>query len=192
MELFRQASSGTWKEGGTGRSILHAGVGGLLTGDIGGVLGAGATSLAAPYLEKATENLGTVGKVLVNTAGAAALGYTLGGHSGALTGANADWNNRQLHPSETRVLTHLKKGKSAEEQHRLNAAACALVRCAEGVPASDPYYRQLSELQKSGEKYQTEKTYCLNPAKDYSNMVWGTGSSILRHRLGSLGQLQPK
>ncbi|WWY04183.1 hemagglutinin repeat-containing protein [Neisseria leonii] len=103
-----------WKEGGIGRSILHAGAGGLVTGNIGGALGAGGTSLAAPYLEKATENLSPLGKAAVNTVGGAAVGYVLGGNAGAVTGANADWNNRQLHPSERQLI---KKHAEAMQAH---------------------------------------------------------------------------
>ncbi|WP_165011082.1 hypothetical protein [Neisseria yangbaofengii] len=182
-ESYLEANRGsyeTWKEGGVGRSILHAGVGGLLTGDVAGAVGAGGAAAAAPYLEKATENLSAIGKAAVDTVGGAALGYVLGGHPGAVTGANADWNNRQLHPSETRVLNRLKQGKTAEEQRRLNAAACALVRCAEGVPTSDPYYRQLSELQKSGERYQTEKNLLLKSGNGLFEYGFWDGANDMR------------
>ncbi|MBH5880340.1 hemagglutinin, partial [Neisseria meningitidis] len=53
-----QSRYDTWKEGGIGRSILHGAAGGLTTGSLGGILAGGGTSLAAPYLDKAAENLG--------------------------------------------------------------------------------------------------------------------------------------
>ncbi|WP_378595502.1 hypothetical protein [Neisseria weixii] len=169
----------TWKEGGIGRSILHGAVGGLTTGGIGGALGAGGASAAAPYLDQAAENLNPTGKAVVDTVGGAAVGYMLGGNAGAVTGANADWNNRQLHPSETLVLNRLKQGKSTEEQRRLNAAACALVRCAEGVPTTDPYYRQLSELQESGDRYQAEKNLLLKSGKGlFEYGFWNSANDL--------------
>ena len=59
----------TWKEGGIGRSILHGAAGGLTTGNLGGILAGGGTSLAAPYLDEAAENLGPAGKAAVNALG---------------------------------------------------------------------------------------------------------------------------
>ncbi len=112
----------TWKEGGVGRSILHGAVGGLTTGNLDGVLGAGGASAAAPYFEKAAENLNPTGKAVVDALGGAAVGYMLGGNAGAVTGANADWNNRQLHPSERQLIkkhaeamqTHVKKAEGKD------------------------------------------------------------------------------
>ncbi|WP_239989807.1 hemagglutinin repeat-containing protein [Neisseria lactamica] len=94
-----------WKEGGIGRSILHGAAGGLTTGSLGGILAGSGTSLAAPYLDKAAENLGSAGKAAVNALGGAAIGYAAGGNVGtAAVGANVDWNNRQLHDSEIRKI----------------------------------------------------------------------------------------
>ena len=42
-----QSRYDTWKEGGIGRSILHGAAGGLTTGNLGGILAGGGTSLAA-------------------------------------------------------------------------------------------------------------------------------------------------
>ncbi|WP_118836568.1 hemagglutinin repeat-containing protein [Neisseria meningitidis] len=91
-----QSRYDTWKEGGIGRRAA----GGLTTGSLGGILAGGGTSLAAPYLDKAAENLGPAGKAAVNALGGAAIGYATGGSGGAVVGANVDWHNRQLHPSE--------------------------------------------------------------------------------------------
>ena len=100
-----QSRYDTWKEGGIGRSILHGAAGGLTTGSLGGILAGGGTSLAAPYLDKAAENLGPAGKAAVNALGGAAIGYAAGGNAGtAAVGANIDWNNRQLHDSEIRKI----------------------------------------------------------------------------------------
>ena len=100
-----QSRYDTWKEGGIGRSILHGAAGGLTTGNLGGILAGGGTSLAAPYLDKAAENLGPAGKAAVNALGGAAIGYAAGGNIGtAAVGANVDWNNRRLHDSEIRKI----------------------------------------------------------------------------------------
>ena len=100
-----QSRYDTWKEGGIGRSILHGAAGGLTTGNLGGILAGGGTSLAAPYLDEAAENLGPAGKAAVNALGGAAIGYAAGGNVGtAAVGANVDWNNRQLHDSEIRKI----------------------------------------------------------------------------------------
>ena len=100
-----QSRYDTWKEGGIGRSILHGAAGGLTTGSLGGILAGSGTSLAAPYLDKAAENLGPAGKAAVNALGGAAIGYAAGGNAGtAAVGANIDWNNRQLHDSEIRKI----------------------------------------------------------------------------------------
>ena len=132
----------TWKEGGIGRSILHGAAGGLTTGSLGGILAGGGTSLAAPYLDKAAENLGPAGKAAVNALGGAAIGYAAGGNVGtAAVGANVDWNNRQLHPDEVKWLhskdtlqkyiNYLKnKGLNLtprEAQIQLDRAAAAMV-----------------------------------------------------------------
>ncbi|WP_240637634.1 hypothetical protein, partial [Neisseria meningitidis] len=42
-------------------------------------------------------------KPVVDTVGSLAIGYATGGNAGAFTGANADWNNRQLHSSEYKL-----------------------------------------------------------------------------------------
>ncbi|MDK4709059.1 hemagglutinin repeat-containing protein [Kingella negevensis] len=94
----------TWKEGGIGRALLQSGVGGLMTGNASGTLAGGTTSLVAPYLNTVEEKLGTVGGGVLNTVGGAAIGYAVGGNVGTATvGANVDWHNRQLHPSEYKL-----------------------------------------------------------------------------------------
>ena len=111
-----QSRYDTWKEGGIGRSILHGAAGGLTTGNLGGILAGGGTSLAAPYLDKAAENLGPAGKAAVNALGGAAIGYAAGGNAGtAAVGANVDWNNRQLHPDERAWIKQNAKAFAKQE-----------------------------------------------------------------------------
>jgi filamentous hemagglutinin len=83
----------------------------------------------------------------------AGMGAAVGGTQGAITGMAVDTNNRQLHQDESQALAQLKKGKSAREQHQLDAAACALAKCAEGVSANDPNYATLQALQQEGTQY---------------------------------------
>ena len=126
-----QTEYNTWKEGGLGRAALHAGVGALLTGDAQGAVGAGTSSLAAPYLNQVGDKFG-----------GAAIGALTGGSTGAaVAGANADWFNRQLHPDEVKWLhskdtlqkyiNYLKnKGinlTTQEAQLQLDRAAAAMV-----------------------------------------------------------------
>ena len=137
-----QTEYNTWKEGGLGRAALHAGVGALLTGDAQGAVGAGTSSLAAPYLNQVGDKFGGAGQLLVDTLGGAAIGALTGGSTGAaVAGANADWFNRQLHPDEVKWLhsedtlqkyiKYLKnKGlnlTSREAQIQLDRAAAAMV-----------------------------------------------------------------
>ena len=114
-----QSRYDTWKEGGIGRSILHGAAGGLTTGNLGGILAGGGTSLAAPYLDKAAENLGPAGKAAVNALGGAAIGYAAGGSVGtAAVGANVDWNNRQLHPKEMALADKYAEALKREVEKR--------------------------------------------------------------------------
>ena len=137
-----QTEYNTWKEGGIGRAALHAGVGALLTGDAQGAVGAGTSSLAAPYLNQVGDKFGGAGKLLTDTLGGAAIGALTGGSTGAaVAGANADWFNRQLHPDEVKWLhskdtlqkyiNYLKnKGLNLtprEAQIQLDRAAAAMV-----------------------------------------------------------------
>ena len=105
-----QAAYDLWKEGGIGRSLLHAGSGALLTGGADGALASGSTALAAPYLNEISGKLDGGGKVLFDTLSGAAIGLATGGNTGALAaGANTDWNNRQLHPDERKwIVNHAK------------------------------------------------------------------------------------
>ena len=137
-----QIEYNTWKEGGLGRAVLHAGVGALLTGDAQGAVGAGTSSLAAPYLNQVGDKFGDAGKLLTDTLGGATIGALTGGSTGAaVAGANADWFNRQLHPDEVKWLhskdtlqkyiNYLKnKGinlTTQEAQLQLDRAAAAMV-----------------------------------------------------------------
>ncbi|WP_288410547.1 hemagglutinin repeat-containing protein [uncultured Herbaspirillum sp.] len=146
-----------WDEGGLYRTALHTAAG-LLGGGVDGAIGAATSSVAMPQLAKLIDNtdLPVPVRQALAQAAAAALGGIAGGTSGLAAGINVEANNRELHETESAKLSALKKGKSPDEQQRLNAAACALVRCADGVPPSDPYYGLLKGLQDKGATYQSE------------------------------------
>ncbi|MDO3569080.1 hypothetical protein Q3O89_22355, partial [Ralstonia pseudosolanacearum] len=165
-----RAEADQWKEGGEYRAGLHMAGGALVAGlgggsAIGGAIGAGAASLAAPQLTELADKVASsvgggvagqmAGNVVANVA-AGAVG-SVGGGSGAFMGSNVDRYNRQLHPTEEQKLKELQKGKSPEEQRRLAAAECALVHCADGLPANDAHKAELQKLQDEGQKYTAEQ-----------------------------------
>ena len=112
--IENKAKYDLFKEGGIGRAGLHVVGGGILTGDISGVAGAGVTSLSAPIIAQVADNSGNL-KPVVDTVGGLAIGYATGGTAGAFTGSNADWNNRQLHDKEVKKIKDIAK-KYAKEQ----------------------------------------------------------------------------
>ena len=153
------AERAKWEEGGVYRTALHTAAG-ALGGGIGGALGAATSSVAMPQIAKLIDGMDLPQAVKQGLAQVTAtvLGGVVGGTSGLAAGVNVEANNRQLHLSETQKLAGLKQGKTKAEQDRLDAAACALVGCAEGIPQSDPYYSQLLALQNRGASYEKEMT----------------------------------
>ncbi|WP_405125095.1 hemagglutinin repeat-containing protein [Ralstonia pseudosolanacearum] len=147
-----RAEADQWKEGGEYRAGLHMAGGALVAGlgggsAIGGAIGAGATSLAAPQLtelaDKVASSMGggvagqMAGNVVANVA-AGAVG-SVGGGSGAFMGSNVDRYNRQLHPDE-KALIHAKANGDKAAEKRLTDAACYRVQCwAEYSPNSQEY-----------------------------------------------------
>ncbi|ARU23365.1 hypothetical protein RSSE_c2972 [Ralstonia solanacearum] len=112
-----RAEADQWKEGGEYRAGLHMAGGALVAGlgggsAIGGAMGAGAVSLAAPQLTELADKVASsvgggvagqmAGNVVANVA-AGAVG-SVGGGSGAFMGSNVDRYNRQLHEKETSVI----------------------------------------------------------------------------------------
>ncbi len=144
-----------WDEGGEYRVASHTAMG-LLGGGAQGALGSATAATAAPILNELTKNLPDGVREAVGAGIAAGLGAAVGGSAGAATAFNEDTNNRQLHQVEAKALELLKEGKSEDEQYRLTAAACAYVRCADGVPTDDPQYAALKQLQTNGLSYQAE------------------------------------
>ncbi|MCE1244338.1 hemagglutinin repeat-containing protein [Oryzomicrobium sp.] len=158
------AEAAKWDEGGAYRVGLHALAGALTGGGIEGALGAGAVAKAAPLLNDlqgsitktlkdggASDALANFVGQLVSGGAAAGVGALASGGNvaGASTGLNVDVNNRQLHLSEAQLIKRLAKGDPKKEA-RLTAAACAMVRCADGIPITDPSYGYLKSLQDAG------------------------------------------
>lgn len=127
-----KADAAKWEEGGVYRVALHTALGGLITGDISGALGAGAVASAAPLLndlqkavQQQLENAG-LGTPTANTVSQAlaeltslGIGSVVGGTAGAATSLVVDTNNRQLHQSEINLAKQLaakSKGKYTQEQ----------------------------------------------------------------------------
>ncbi|HEU4459697.1 MAG TPA: hemagglutinin repeat-containing protein [Methylibium sp.] len=177
-----------WGEGGAARVAAHVVVGALGGatsgyGAVQGAAGAGVSAAAAPQLDQlqadAYRQLREAGlsEAAARTISAAAgltaattLGAATGGAAGAMTALNQDANNRQLHRVETERIQQLARG-DAEREARLTAAACALVRCADGVPTNDPAYAYLRGLQEAGAGYMAEQT-------------------LLRQQTGQIGRAQ--
>ncbi|MGV6989414.1 hypothetical protein ACWA5Z_11085 [Testudinibacter sp. P80/BLE/0925] len=64
-------------------------------------MASGTTSAAAPHLNALGQELGEVGKAVLDIGAGMAIGAASGGGTAAVSaGGNTDWHNRQLHPRE--------------------------------------------------------------------------------------------
>ncbi|QNK65452.1 hemagglutinin repeat-containing protein [Variovorax sp. PAMC26660] len=147
-----------WKEGGAYRVLAHAASGGL-SGGVAGALGAGASSALMPRIGEAIAGMGLPSPVAqaVGAATAAAIGGMVGGAAGASGAYSIDINNRQLRFTEAQKLAALQANKTQQEKDRLQAAACFLVKCADGISKDDKAYGKLRSLQDDGKKYEAEQ-----------------------------------
>ncbi len=134
--------------------------GGDLDGAAAGAIGAAVGEIVAEVVDDGTATrTNEKGQQVTKVASIAAqIAAGLAGKdteiaSGAAT--NAVQNNRLLHVDEAKVLVKLKEGKSEKEKRKLDAAACAQVRCADGVSENDPDYADLKQLQNEGEALKT-------------------------------------
>lgn len=103
-----------WKEGGSGRNLLHAASTALMSGTPEGALAGYTTSALSPTLNKLDNSL-------LNAIGGAAIGAAIGGNNPAVIAgaANTDWHNRQLHPSEQERIRELAKELAKENTDNL-------------------------------------------------------------------------
>lgn len=166
------AMAALWKDGGLGHAGLHAVVGGAVTDATGGEFATGAAAaglnqlLSTPLDGAASTGESSLfgggydawrvaGAQLAGIAGAVAVDGDV--NDGAWIAKQADTYNRQLHKEENAVIAALREGETTEDKRRLNAAACYLVRCAEGIPEGDSHKAGLVALQEEGAAYQAEQ-----------------------------------
>ncbi|TLX58759.1 heme utilization protein [Stutzerimonas nosocomialis] len=147
-----------WKEGGLGRTAMHATMGGLLSSSMGqgfasGALAAGANQALSGLLSESIAQNDEIREAIAQSVGVVAAGLTGKDlDKGAMIAAQADKYNRQLHSDEAAFLQELALG-DPERAGAWDAAACALVRCSQGVPVSDQRYAQLAALEAEGALY---------------------------------------
>ncbi|HEY0503174.1 MAG TPA: hemagglutinin repeat-containing protein [Lysobacter sp.] len=134
----------SWSDGGNSKTILHGMTGAAVAALGGGDIARGAVGAAAA--EKAK---GAMGQYLIDhgveygsteyealmAAGSAALG-SIGGPAGTGAALAGDMYNRQLHPSEEKIIADLVKQGYSEEEVR--AVACAMVQCLLGRGLVEP------------------------------------------------------
>ncbi|MFZ5862842.1 MAG: DUF637 domain-containing protein, partial [Nitrospirota bacterium] len=163
-----------WSEGGTGRVLLHAVTGGVVAEATGGEFATGAAAAGlqqflSPALDHLAGTLGTElpgGTATWRAAGAQLTGLVAAGlvdgdlNQGVSIALAADTYNRRLHTMEALILADRIK-TDPDNAQRWRAAACALVACSAGVPASDPNYAALVALETEGQLYQAELDYLL-------------------------------
>jgi hypothetical protein len=144
-------------EGSPEKVALHAAVGALTAlasgGNVAsGALAGGAQELVGAVIGRALADNPNLSQRERNALGqwaAVVVGAVTGGETGAATALDAERYNRQLHEAEKNRLKEL-AGGDAEKEARLNAAACALTHCADGVPPDDPQYATLKAMQDRG------------------------------------------
>src|SRR5574343_3841 len=190
-----QSELSKWAEGGSYRVALHT-LSGALAGGMAGALGAQVAAEAAPTLNKLqdhiTDTLITQGlnETAARIAGqfiaqGTATGMGAVASGGNLAGAgmafDVDANNRALHDTEKQRIKALARdfakqlnggktptqGEIDNANDRLVAAACAMVRCADGVPKDDPAYAQFKALQGIGQSLAAEQSLL---AKQYGQV----------------------
>lgn len=141
-----------WRDGSASKTILHAAAGALSAGLGGGnafdgALGAASAEVARPLTEDESK--------LIKGIVSFGIGGAVGGGSGAGTALSGEVNNRMLHSKATNGLPeveHIKDmaGGDAQREAELWAAACALAKCAAGIPVDDPSYAFWRSLEVAG------------------------------------------
>ncbi|CAH2906509.1 MAG: Putative large exoprotein involved in heme utilization or adhesion of ShlA/HecA/FhaA family [uncultured Paraburkholderia sp.] len=201
-----QAGMDAWKEGGIARAEMQAAGAAIVTGlagdnAVGGAAGAGIASIAAGKLNElsgAIEGSNPTGNAdmnqalgnIVANAIATGIGGAVGGNAGAVSGYDVDRYNRQLHPDEKPAIKNLANG-DPDKEHRLEAAACALVQCAAEYAPGTADYAKYSALQTEGAAFTSEQAQLKNyngtyfSTTGYGGMVQQTpGSSMFKYSAG--------
>jgi filamentous hemagglutinin len=131
-------------------AALVGGLGGGVGSAAGSAAGAGIASKASGQLNDLSNSIAnssptgnadidkTLGNIVANVIATGA-GAAVGGTAGAMSAANVDRFNRQLHPDEKQAIAD-KAGSDKAEQDKLTKAACLAVKCwAEYPVGSDAY-----------------------------------------------------
>jgi len=100
-----KAEAAKWDEGGDYRVAAHAAAG-ALSGGVTVALAAGASATLMPKIGEAIADMGLAEPVAqaLGAATAAAIGGAIGGTAGAGSAYSIDMNNRQLHPTEAKII----------------------------------------------------------------------------------------
>ncbi|AFT85935.1 filamentous hemagglutinin family outer membrane protein [Paraburkholderia phenoliruptrix BR3459a] len=193
-----QAGMDAWKEGGTARAEMQAAGAAIVTGlaggnAVGGAAGAAIASITAGKLNELRDAIAganptgsasaneALGNIVANAIATGA-GSAIGGNAGAVSGYDVDRFNRQLHPDEKAAIKKLANGDPNEE-HRLEAAGCALVHCAAEYAPGTADYAKYSALEQEGTGYTSEQTQL----RDYNGTSFSTAGygGMVRQTSGS-------
>ncbi|WP_095092903.1 DUF637 domain-containing protein [Pseudomonas sp. Irchel 3A5] len=150
-----------WEEGGAARTAMHAFMGGAMSSATGGdfttgAVAAGASQAMAKVLNETFQSHPEFREGASQIVGLTAAGLAGGDVNTASRVAQiADQYNRQLHNNESAVLTKLREENPANAD-RLDAAACALVKCSASVPVGGDGYDKLLKMETDGAGYTAE------------------------------------
>jgi hypothetical protein len=90
-------------------------------------------------------------------------------------------HNRRLHSSEQAILAELQKGKTPEEQRRIELAAKYLVKASSGVSVNDKEYSPLSQDEIEGSKYVKEQGMLVEAAQQRkTKLAWSKTMEEMR------------
>lgn len=185
-------ASGSWQKvlvhgiaGGTSNAVMG---GNFADGFISAGVAERGSTYTSEYLSSnaATQALGQAGI-------GAASAWLTGGNvaDGAINGAAGYLFNRAMHPEETSALAKLQANQTPDEQQRLADAACALIRCADGVPDNDPNKAQLVASQQRGQTNTAEQNQLLATGQfGYGTLDtvkdWSSSNQVFPRVLGGL------
>ncbi|NMZ65918.1 filamentous hemagglutinin [Pseudomonas oryzihabitans] len=188
-----------WKEGGLGRTALHAAVGGLVSSASGGNFATGAIAAGTSQAFAGVLNSTFAEHPELRQAAAQVVGLTAAGLAGedvnkaAWVSQMADQYNRQLHQKEALALDKLRQEPGADKD-RLDAAACALTHCSASVPETDPNYKSLLAREENGRGYTVEIAQLQGTGAFDEYTAWDSANDFrLKHdeffqRSGAAGQ----
>lgn len=188
-----------WKDGGLGRTALHAAVGGLVSSASGGNFATGAIAAGTSQAFAGVLNSTFAEHPELRQAAAQVVGLTAAGLAGedvnkaAWVSQMADQYNRQLHQKEALALDKLRQEPGADKD-RLDAAACALTHCSASVPETDPNYKSLLAREENGRGYTAEIAQLQGTGAFDEYTAWDSANDFrLKHdeffqRSGAAGQ----